>query len=67
MRLATFFSTKAGLSRLASFVYLNLTTTKAVVTAIYLTRLLQEMEVEVVAILLLWPPVKNISYTPVTG
>jgi hypothetical protein len=48
-RHAAYLSAKAGLSRVASYEYLNLTMSEKVVTVRYLTRLFTEVIVEVVA------------------
>ena len=48
-RHSAYLSSKAGLSRVASFEYLNLTVTSGRVSAQYLTRLYREVEVEVLA------------------
>jgi hypothetical protein len=48
-RHAVYLSAKAGLSRVASYEFLNLTLSNKVVTVRYLTRLFKEVEVEVIA------------------
>jgi hypothetical protein len=48
-RHAAYLSAKAGLSRVASYEFLNLTLSNKVVTVRYLTRLFKEVEVEVIA------------------
>jgi hypothetical protein len=48
-RHAAYLSAKAGLSRVASYEFLNLTVSNKVVTVRYLTRLFKEVEVEVIA------------------
>jgi hypothetical protein len=53
-RHAAYLSSKAGLSRVASYEYLNLTMSDKAVTVRYLTRLFKEVAVEVVGQLLVF-------------